>query len=485
MGHRNNRTTGKKYVRVGTGYSEVERSFDAGQDAANKSIVAMERRYTLEEVTPEDLTLTMVFSSKHYEVEQMQDELKELLDGVRAVTANCPLVGCTTAGTITDEGVQNNAVSVMTLSSEVIRAGTGVGMDLIKDAAGAGENAVTEALEKMRSSSDPPLNQEVLRSYFTDPASAIRFNPFTVIMFPQGRVLSATSVYDEELIRGMRRKVGNHVPIIGGSSANGSRMKASFQFCDGDVYRNSVVCAVLFSLVNRGFSVSHPFVPMPIIKRPRAKLKEQYPPLFPGGNRRGYTILELDDVPAAKNYFELVKDKIPEKNYDTWLEKYRDKPIHLLKDGKLLYYPFGLSDSEGNFWMTKISSIKMDGSIELTSLIPDESVLTIMELRAGKTAEDLVCVTAKEAVEGAKRNATVTNPDEIAAVFVFDCNARYYMVGDPRRELEAIRNAADDNTPIIGFYGYGEQLSSLQFPLERIENTCTVMVLSQKLSGEA
>lgn len=376
------------YVNVGTGHSDVENSFLAGEKAAEKSIDFMKRKYNLKEVDPHDLTLTMVFSSKHYELEEMHDELELMLKGVRAVTGNCPLVGCTTAGEITNQGVHDNSVSVMTLSSEVISAGTGVGENIIEDAQGAGEKAVSEALEKMRSSNGEKISSIKQKiSYLIDPMKTIKYNPFSVIMFPQGRVLHEFIMYDEEIINGMRRKIGYQVPIIGGSSGDGKRIEKSFQFCDGKVYKNSVVCAVLFSFVNVGFSTSHPFIPTE--RRTQVtKLREQYQPLFPGGIERGYTILELDGIPAAKKYFELIKDKIPEKDYKKWLEKMGDIPTYLFKYEERLKYPFGLHDFYGNAWV-KVMVINKDESLELVSLIPNNSLLTIMELRHDKMLTEL------------------------------------------------------------------------------------------------
>ena len=472
------RNAGKTYVRVGTGYSTVKDSGSAGKEAAEKSIASMKRKYNLNGVKPDDLTLTMVFSSTRYELEQM-------LEGVRAVTGSSPLVGCTTAGEITDEGVHNNSVSVMTLSSEVISAGTGVGENLVKDAPGAGEKAISEALEKMQKYNGKKISeikQEI--SYFKDPLATIRFNPFSVLMFPQGRVLPEFILYDEEIIRGMRRKVGYQVPIIGGSSANGSRMEKSFQFCDEKVYKNSVVCAILFSLVNVGFSTSHPFIPTE--KRTQAtELKQQW--LLPQGEiKSGYTILELDNVPAAERYFELIKDKlIPERNFKEWLEEVGDIPSHLYKYEKQLNYPFGLHDLYGNIWIKMLSRIKKDKSLELVSLIPNDSVLNIMELKPGKTRTELVCETAEKAIKGAMFDANIEKREEIAVVFVFDCAARYQMIEeeDPGKEVEAIKGIAGEDTPIIGFYTYGELLSTLQAPIGRLEQTCTVMIITQTPQG--
>lgn len=93
---------------------------------------------------------------------------------------------------------------------------------------------------------------------------------------------------------------------------------------------------------------------------------------------------------------------------------------------------------------------------------------------------ELVCETAEKAIKGAMFDANIEKTDEIAAVFVFDCAGRYWIIEDSRPEFEAIQRAAGEDTPIICFYTYGEQLSTLQAPIGRLEQTCTVMVISQK-----
>ena len=547
-----------EYVKAGVGYhispnpEDSGESFSAGKGAARNSIEFMKRRYKLTKVDPESLTLTMVFSSTRYELEQM-------LEGVRAVTGSSPLVGCTTAGEITDEGVHNDSVSVFVLSSELIAAGTGVGEGIKedKDAEEAGMKAASDALEELKDRINTRELAILRIAQFLDPDVMIKFIPYSVIMFPPGMSTVAGEFFitrDDSIIAGLLEKIDYWTPIIGGSSGDGMKVERSYQFCNDGVYEKSVVCAILVNLVKTGFSTELPFVPTEKTTVV-TKLSDSYPPFYsPFGRKRGFKIKELGGIPAAEKYFELLQNRIKETDIREWLNRIGDVliPVGYDEVGNPIperEFPLGLSDINGKMWARVPTYIrKEDNSIEFSSPIPKSGNLTLMEipqkftlgsqfradLENNMASEDLkkafrdnkvplsskvriskldknrweimdrekeyiiresgnqlyihdiktlLCETTKKAVERAISNAKISSKEDIAAVILFICCIQRCMTsGVGWSQFNTIKEVVGEDTPIIGFYTYGEQLSALFAAPSRVEQSATVMIISKRAS---
>lgn len=538
------------YVRAGTGYfvstkpEDPNESFSAGQNAAQMAIDFMKRKYSLEGVDPNDLTLTIVFSSTRY-------KLKRMLKGVRAITGDCPLIGCTTAGEVTTQGVHDDSVSAFILSSDLIAAGTGVGKRVEEDAKRAGMTAASGALKRLKMNIRESF---ILRaSQLMEPEEMIRFSPYSVIMLPPGLAIAEDEVlfytHDTLLIEGLREKVG-FTPIIGGSSGDGMEAGMSYQFCNDRVYEKSVVCAILTNFVKTGFSTELPFIPTEKTTVV-TKLNDSYPPFYsPFGIKRGFVVKELDDIPAARKYFELLQSRIREPDFGEWLNRIGDKLIPTLfeEDGRPIPerdYSLGLTDLNGKMWARVPAFIREDESIEFSSPIPEKAILTLMEipkdftispifktdLESNKLSEGLrkafedngcslsseveismvdrnewmikdgekeytireydnqlniydkktlLCENTKKAVENAIRNAGISSKEDIAAVILFICCIHRCMAsGIGRSQFNTIKEIVGEDTPIIGFYTYGEQMSTLFADPSHIEQSATVMIISK------
>ena len=81
-------------MRMGVGSGQGADSAAAGRGAA---------RQALERLGPGKPDLVLVFASIHF-------DLPEALKGIREVTGDAPLLGCSTAGEIGTEGVQRNSI---------------------------------------------------------------------------------------------------------------------------------------------------------------------------------------------------------------------------------------------------------------------------------------------------------------------------------------------------------------------------------------
>src|SRR3989442_836367 len=164
-------------IRVAVGASSDPDPFRAGQEAVQK---ALEN----DPISKPDLTL--VFSSIRYANEQ-------LLKGIHSVTGSTPLVGCTDAGGITQNGPNRRAVTVMLMQSDEIEFVTGLGRGLGDDAMAAGRRLAEDLNRNSRSSK--PMR--------------------VAMMFPDGLRGNGADV-----VRGLQEGMGTELPVVGGAAGD-------------------------------------------------------------------------------------------------------------------------------------------------------------------------------------------------------------------------------------------------------------------------
>ena len=87
-------------TRTGAGYSNSSDAGQAGRAAAEQALKALAK---------DRIDLVLVFGASTY-------QYKPLLAGVRAVTGNAPLIGCSSAGEFTHANIGHKSVAVMLVS---------------------------------------------------------------------------------------------------------------------------------------------------------------------------------------------------------------------------------------------------------------------------------------------------------------------------------------------------------------------------------
>ena len=118
-------------INVGVGQSKNENSFDAGAEIAKEALSNIEKP-----------SLSIVFSSSKF-------NLNELLKGIRSIT-NSPLIGCSTAGEITNNGADTESAVMMCIESERIKAGLGIGKNISLNPRVAGQSAAESAINSIK-----------------------------------------------------------------------------------------------------------------------------------------------------------------------------------------------------------------------------------------------------------------------------------------------------------------------------------------------
>src|SRR3989344_3107626 len=97
-------------LQAGVGFSKQQDAYQAGYEACKKAV----------EQCGEQPNLTIVFASVSF-------DQNKVIQGIREASNNAPLVGCSDAGEITNEGPSKDGVAVMAIASDKINFSTGLG----------------------------------------------------------------------------------------------------------------------------------------------------------------------------------------------------------------------------------------------------------------------------------------------------------------------------------------------------------------------
>jgi hypothetical protein len=184
-----------KNILVGVGTSNLVNSFDAGREAALKTLES-------HTATPDVL---IIFSS-------MQYNHKELLGGITSVTGKIPMVGGTTAGEISNIGFSTKSVTIMGLSSDKMKFICGIGTEMSKS-----ETSCSKSLIKDLES----------KTNFKDALS--------LLIFPNG--MGGDGV---KIIEGLQNHLGTDFEIVGGYLGDDERFESTFQYYNGKVYKDAM-----------------------------------------------------------------------------------------------------------------------------------------------------------------------------------------------------------------------------------------------------
>jgi len=325
-------------IKAGVGIAQGEDAYTAGANACQEAFDK------LGESSP---NVVLVFSSVEYDQEKM-------LQGVRSVSRDAILVGCSTAGEITTEGpAKHHSVAVMALRGDGVSFFAGVGEHIVDGPSEAGK-AVADAVRGQ--------------------APAGKLDAF--IMLPDVLVGNGA-----DIVRGVLQGLGAHFPIVGGAAGDDFEFKKTYQYLNDKLYSGAVVGLGLSGSFKMGIGVKHGWVPVGSPKRVTKSI--------------GSVLHELDGAPAIKIY-----------------EDY-----------------FGA-----------------DSAAE----IPEGAEIRLM------------IGSREEAIKVAKEAATLAvselNGGVPKAVLIFNCIARSKLFGERSgEEISAIQEAVGRDTPLIGFYTYGEQ----------------------------
>ncbi|MEW6329338.1 MAG: FIST N-terminal domain-containing protein [Candidatus Micrarchaeota archaeon] len=395
-------------IAVGVGSSALPDSYKAGKQAAALALRKMKQKRA---------DFVLVFASVRY-------ELGRLLAGVREVTRQAPLIGCSSAAEITDKGPRRWSVAVMAVRSDYMKFLVGLGKDVTKHSRLAGQEAALSVASKMKVDVTLATRKSIKSKSKEKGAKPFgKYAPFTVIMLPDG--LNGDG---SEIINGITDVLGYGAQVIGGSAADDMRLEKCFQFFNEFVLTDSVPVALIASDLITGVGIEHGWKP-----KGRAAVVT---------HAKDNVLYELDERRALDVYKEILGIQ------------------HLTSEAEVLRmlreHPLGIPEHNEEYRIRTPLSIRKDGAIFFSAHVPHSVPVRVMDAEIGDTRNHEKLIAS--CVKAAKQAAAHLDKKEIAAALVFSCASRLEILGEQsaRREIKEVKKVLG-NAPLIGFYGYGQQ----------------------------
>jgi len=308
-----------------------------------------------------------------------------------------PILGCSSLGIITNKGIFKHGFAILLIN---LNQQTFLNVASVKD-----------VNKKTPIAAGRELGEKLLYG-----CKDVRRS--LSLIFSDGLISDGTS-----LINGLQENLGRSFPLIGASASDNLAFTKTFQYFNKDVLTDSC-CGLLFGgKINFGFGIKHGW---------KALGKIRYVT-----KAEGNIIKEINGEPAVKLY-----------------EDYFAKDVlELAKELRRIsiFYPIGIYlQGEKEYLLRNILSIKDDGSLVTQGDIPQNSQIRLMI----GTKDSCLAAAVASCIE-AKRNL---GAQKTKFVMVFDAASRFTLLGRQyTKELEIIKAAFGENTPLIGIYTYGEQ----------------------------
>lgn len=388
---------------TGVGSSkQVQNSHAAGLEAAKLAI---------KNSGQDKVDLAVIVVSPQYDQEAM-------LKGVREGVGGAPVVGCTNAGAITSDGVEEQAVTVLIVHSDDGAFIPVKVTDIGKDMRGAGRSFAEQLKEGAKGE-----------------------KPTIAFLFSDALAGNGT-----EMVRGIFDVLGSDFRIAGGAAGDDLNFKKTYQYFNDELLTNAVVGFGITGDIAVAVGAQHGWQP---IGASRIATKVE-----------GTKLIELDGKPA----FEIYKDYFNERAGDF------KKALSLAA----VTYPLGMKSKGVEELMVRVPLVVGDdGSIICGAEVIEGSEIYLM---IGTLASAMDA--AKSTVQGLVDLVPDANP---RVVFVSDCIARKILFGDRgQEEIAMLKLIGGPQSVIFGFYSYG-QIASLRKPAVNI-NTCDPGFYEQSIS---
>lgn len=344
---------------------------------------------------------------------------QELIKGIKS-EFDVPIIGCTTASEGNNDGYFEDAASLIVITSDDTRIGTGMGTDLSKDASEAVNQATRQAMAG--------LNGE-------KPRLALTFPDITM------KPISANLMLAQ-----LVSILGPDVPIAGGLPGDSLRFKTPFQFHDGQVLTDAFPIVLFSGAIDPTIITRSGWIPVGEPARVSKAI--------------GNVVHEIDGRPAV----EYLKRYIPESLDDPQM---------------LAIYPLAiLDDSLGNdrsryFVIRSAFSYDKDtGAVVYGGEVPEGSTVQLARGSRG----DIIA----GATQAAQALGERVRGREVQSVLFFSCAGRKLMLGpETKKEVEALLGEIPEGVAVNGFYSYGE-IGAIDSSQDRLKSSqfhnCTLVL---------
>jgi hypothetical protein len=365
-------------VRAGTGMSRAHDAGEAGREAAMAAVATLAN---------EPPVLVSVFTTPRY-------DLPALLAGIRSVTGNALLIGCTGSGEI--------------VNGQYMGFGAGVGVLALT--AGPYRYGVASA-SNIRGDLDQ-AGQTIARSSRAEAGTS----PHAAVVL----LVDCLAGDLQQLFQGVYRITGPKATIVGGAAGDELKFVRTFVFHNDKVIEAGVVALWVASDKPLQVVTRHGWGPIGV-------------PLLVT-RAEGTQIIELGGRPAA----------------DVYEEQLGLVPGQLTADkfwGTSVHHPFGLLQSDGSSIIRVARSKTEQGALRIQGCVPPAG--SAVQVMSG-TADTLLGVAWDVA-------STALNANPQAGVLLtFSCAARANIFGERTPEEARRLQAVAGDIPTFGFYCCGE-----------------------------
>ncbi|MDP1835581.1 MAG: FIST N-terminal domain-containing protein [Chlamydiales bacterium] len=357
--------------------------------------------------------LGLLFCSSNY-------DYPAVLEGIKSAIGNIPLVGCSSAGGFTEEGMVRKGIILALISSNTHQFYTGLGQNIQNNEIAA----LTAACKRFPDSIKDYSNLSAL--LFVD----------GLVGMGEETVLAASGIFNER------------VKFAGGAAADNLEFKKTQVFCDKQVAEDAVSICYTASKQPIIIKVGHGHR---ALSEPLTITKAQ-----------GSILYEIEGEPAAHVWREQLKKKAKELGLSV---QDIENPNNFSR--LLLKHEAGLVTRAGYKIRFPISC-NADGSLNFVCTITEGTIIKIMD----STPDDQIAsarATATAAFEAAKNT-------KIAGAIIFDCACRGMILKERYKEAVVAMKIALGYTPLIGVQTYGE-IAMEEGEISGFHNTTTVIAL--------
>jgi hypothetical protein len=351
-----------------------------------------------------------------------------LLKTLEVSLADVPIIGCSGAAIITNQGILRHGLGIMLLS--------------FPDNIYFNVACVRDIKTRTALSAGRELGEQLAFGFRN-----VRRD--LSVIFSDGLIEEGSN-----LIFGLQERLGKSFPLVGACASDNLRFLKTYLYFNQELLSDSTIGILWGGKLNFALGIRHGWKPL---GKPHIVTKAA-----------GNIISEIDGQPAAKLYEEYLGCGLSE------LQK-QIRRISVL-------YPIGIDmPGEEEYILRNVLSIDSDGSLRLQGNVTEASSIRLMI----STKESCLAAT-QQAVNEAKKvpSSPAIDTDKSRMknfLLVFDSVSRYVLLRrDVARELEIIKEGFGNNTPIIGLYTYGEQapLRAINYQGQAYFHNQTVTILN-------
>ncbi len=343
----------------------------------------------------------LLFSSIDQDFELILDKINETYPGIE-------LIGCSTDGEFSSTlGFAEDSIALTLFHSDKCEWKAGVGYDISKDPLGSLEQAVKAIM--------PQIHQE----------------PKLCIVTPESLTASGDSI-----VEGLRKQLGDNIPILGGTAGDQLRIKKTYQFYKDRVLSDAAPFLLFFGPILLSFGVESGWKPV--------------------GEKGKVTRIEnnilyqIDDKPATEYYQHYLKIDLSE----------------IVSEYPLAVY---VTETENFYLRNPLYFNQEDGSISFMGDIPLGASVQITHVE-----RDGIINATGASVAKAQKNYPGTKP---SIAVCFSCAGRKLVLGTrAHEEFELIQKNYSD-LMVTGFYAYGEIAPLLPNTPSRFHNETFISLL--------